>query len=408
MLIVVTAAAATARVSAQGRGCSAMLRPGDDLGAAVATAPTGAILCLVAGEYGPLAVGERTSPGILLLGEEGAVIAGDVGPAVLIDGAERLALAGLTVRGGVTADRARSLALSGVRVERAEIGVEIGAGSTARLDAVQIEGTAVAGLVVRDATVSATRLAVRDPGAYGVAALGDGAEIVLRDSAIAGGVTAALFAGTPGCAELPVASAAVPLCFYDDLDAAIGEARLSAFGTTVEPGAGTGVLAFPGASVTLETTTVRGRERGGLRAWGATLSLTSATVEDNAAAGIDVRAYPDPRGQAVLRGRLELRRTTVRETRPLGGPVLGDGIVIRGADFSLQMAAIETNDGAGIAISHGARGELRDSDVRNNGGPGLCLATGALMAEGGNLIADNARTSAVCADDEAPEAQGSE
>jgi hypothetical protein len=239
-------------------------------------------------------------------------------------------------------------------------------------------------------------LTVRDTGAYGVAALGAGANLTLRESTVAGGVTAALFAGASGCAEWPVATAVVPLCFYDDLDAAIAEARLSVSGSTIEPGAGTGVLAFPNATVTLEMSSVRGRERGGLRAWGARLTVRNATLEDNGVAGIEAWSYPDPRGEALLRGRLEVQRTNIRGTKPLGGPVLGDGIVVRGGDYSIRTAVVEANRGAGLIISHGAAGDLRDSDVRDNDGPGLCLGAGVLMTEGGNLVSGNARTSALC------------
>ena len=402
-LLVAAAVGFTSRAAAQDAGCSSTVLPGDDLGAAVAARAPGAVLCLAAGEHGPLRVTAGASPGITLRGQAGAVIAAEDGPAIRIDGAERLTLAGLTVRGGVTAVRARALALVGVRIEGGEIGLAVEGGSAARLDGVAVEQTTLAGIVVRDAAVSAAHVTVRDPGGYGIAALGGGAEIMLRDSVVAGGVTAALFAGTPGCAELPVATAAIPFCYYNDLEAAIGGARLLVSGTTIEAGAGTGVLAFPGASITAEATTVRGRERGGLRAWGATLTLTNATVEDNTVAGIDVRAYPDPRGDALLRGRLDLRRTAIRGTRPLGGPILGDGVVILGADFSLRMAVVESNHGAGVVISHAAAGELRDSDVRDNGGPWLCLADGAVLAEGGNLITDNSRFTPVCGDSEALE-----
>jgi hypothetical protein len=385
-------------VAAQQPGCTATLLPGDDVGAAVASARMGAVVCLAAGEHAPFVVSD-VAAGVTVRGLDGgaAVIAGeDDGTVVRIDGAERFTLADLTVRGGVVVAGSRAVTLRGVRVEDAETGLLVEDASTAQLDGVLVERTDLAGVAVRDGVITASRLTVRDPGAYGVAALGAGASITLRESTVAGGATAALFAGLLGCAEWPVATAAVPLCFYDDLDTVIGEARLSMAGSTIEPGAGTGVLAFPGTSVTFEMSTVRGRERGGLRAWGAQLSVRNATLEDNAVAGIESWSFPDPRGEALLRGRLEVQRTTVRGTIPLGGPILGDGIVVRGGDYSIRTVVVEANRGAGLVISHGASGDLRDTDVRDNDGPGLCLGAGVLMTEGGNLVAGNARSSTVC------------
>jgi hypothetical protein len=385
-------------VAAQQSGCTATLRPGDDVRAAVAAARMGGVVCLAAGEHAPFAVTD-VAAGVTVRGQGGGatVIAGeDEGPAVRIDGVERFTLADLVVRGGVVVAGSRAVTLRDLRVEDAETGLLVEDASTAQLDGVQVERTDLAGVAVRDGVVTASRLTVRDPGAYGVVALGAGASVTLRESTVDGGATAALFVGLLGCAEWPVATATVPLCFYDDLDAVIGEASLSVSGSTIEPGAGTGVLAFPGTSATLEMSTVRGRGRGGLRAWGARLTVRNATLEDNAVAGIESWSYPDPRGEALLRGRLEVQRTTVRGTQPLGGPILGDGIVVRGGDYSIRTVVVEANRGAGLVIGDGAAGDLRDSDVRDNAGPGLCLGAGVLMTEGGNLVAGNARTSAAC------------
>ena len=374
--------------------CTARLSRGADVGAALDSAAPDSVLCLASGVYPPFHVGAATASGVTIRGVgRQTVVTARESTAITVAGVERLTLEDMTVRArlqdGIAASGVTALTLRRLRVEGGSLGIVLDDGSRASLESITVADNDTAGLVLRGrADATAERFTAEDSGGVGVAVLNDGARLTLRDSTIVGGPGPAIFAGVPGCAELGVATLEAPSCFYDDLDAYISDVQVSLDRVTIDEGAGAGVVLFPGVRATLRNATVRGRQLGGLRAWGAAANVSDSLFDGNAGDAIEYRAYPDPRDAALRHAGGTIDRTTIRLTNALGGPVLGDGIVARAAIVSVLESQVAANDGRGIAFEHGAVGEVAGATVANNRGAGICLTSGEVRF-GDNAVSGN-------------------
>jgi hypothetical protein len=277
-----------------------------------------------------------------------------------------------------------------VRVEAAGHGVHLDEGTTARLTDVTIARTADSGLLVRHgASVTAERLRVPESSGSGVAVIAGAGAVVLRDAEVGATPGPALFAGSPGCGNLAAGTLEVPRCFLDDPDAYVSDIDLTIDGLAVRDGPGPGVVLYPGVRADLRRVSVAGRRLSGLFAWGARVDVAEGTFDGNVEQAIEFRAYPDPRGNVRRQATGSITDAAVRGTLPLGGPVLGGGIVARGAQLAVRHSRVADNAGVGIAFMNGAGGEIVANTVTGNGGAGICLGPDVTVVETDNELAGN-------------------
>lgn len=379
-------------------GCTTTLAPGQSIGDAVLKSKADATICLMSGIYGPLSVGADAPVGVTVRGlSDGVNIAGTRSqPAVSIEG-DRFALAGVVVRGGAPAtvrvSGAEGLTLRSVRVEGAAVGIVLDATSGARLEDVSINMPIDAGLVAANgSSVTAERLSVTG-GGIGVALLPDQTELTMRGGRIEGSHGPALFAGALGCADVTAATVVVPSCYYDNAAGYVSTVRVVLEDVTVNDGPGAGIVLFPGVSAQLSRTSILGRGRGGIFAWGADLVATDSLVEANWEFGVAVRGYPHAgaTGFPIAAGRLT--RTTVRSTRALSERIGGNGIIAAGADLLVRESTLMWNDSAGIAMTEGSTGELSNNAVTENRGVAICVSADSAVRESGNQLTGNQQNS---------------
>ncbi|MGD9891990.1 MAG: hypothetical protein AB7R89_33845 [Dehalococcoidia bacterium] len=375
-------------------GCSTILSPGQSVDDAVRQAREGAVICLRSGIYSPLTVGSSAPAGVTVRGvSEGVNVVGTrTRPAVSIE-ADRFTLEGVVTREGapmtVRVADAAGLVLRNVRVEGASVGIVLDFVTMARLLDVSINAPIDAGLIVENrSTVTAERLTVNG-GGIGVAALSDGTSLTMRGGRIEGSHGPAIFAGVPGCADLTAATVVVPNCYYTDAARYISSVRVLLEDVTVNDGPGAGIVLFPGITAQLNRTSILGRGRGGLLAWGADLTATDSLVEANWEYGVAVRAYPHAGAQGFPMASGRLLRTTVRSTRSLSARLGGNGVIGAGAQLSVRESSLVWNDSAGIAMTEGSSGDLRDNTVIENHGVAICVSADSTVSESGNQLSGN-------------------
>ena len=377
-------------------GCTAVIPPGADIAAAIIAARPNDIVCLAPGAHRPFVIDRRAPAGVTLRAAVpgASTIAAEGGDAIVILGAERLTIAGVTLYGGapagIYAAGTRELVLRNLRVQSAALGVHIDDGATAQLVDVTVTGAADVGLLVRRrASVAGERVSVLDSGGTGVAVVARADRLTLRDSEIAAAAGPGLFAGVPGCGELGAATLAVPACFYDDLRAYLSDGQVSLENVVVRDGPGTGLVFFPGVRAEIRNARVSRQRLTGLFAWGADVDVVQSEFDANWEHAIEYRAYPDPRGSVTRDAAGRIEQSVVRGTLPLGGPVLGGGILGQGARLTVVRNEVSGNAGIGIALVNGASGEVVENTVTDNGGSGLCLGPGVAVGVADNVMIGN-------------------
>jgi parallel beta-helix repeat protein len=84
-----------------------------------------------------------------------------------------------------------------------------------------------------------------------------------------------------------------------------------------------------------------------------------------------------------------IQDTTIHASRPLKGailgdagpgPVLGGGILARGARLVLLHNEVSGNRDIGIAFVNGSSGEVAENRILGNGNPGLCVLPGTTVS----------------------------
>lgn len=382
--------------SAQTGACAVTLPPGQDIGAAVRDASRDELICLAPGDYDAFEAGPRVADGVEVRGLGAARIVAAEGPAVTIVGAGRFTLSGLTIVGGdpagVRVSGSAGLVLRGIQVADAATAVLIDDSRGVAVENVTLTDASEAGLVVRRSSVEATNTTIRDA-TYGVAVL-DGGVLLLRDSAIDGGAGAAVLVGAPGCADLPVGTADVPPCFFEEPLA--GEpAAITIVRVSLGPGPGAGIQVLPRATAHIADSQVMGRGRGGLLVWGAEATVVDSRFGANGVAGIEYRSFPAGGAGEPARGSVE--RAVVIETAALDSWWGGDGVIVRSSRVALRDNRVTGNAGAGVTIEdwQAFGGELSGNVVAENDGPGLCL-DGEVADFGGSEFRDNERVRAGC------------
>ena len=360
--------------------CTALVPAGDDIERAIANAGPEAVVCLAAGIHRPFVVDRGAPAGMTIRAAVAgtSTVIGGSDAAVQIRGATRLTVADLTVRGGasaaVVAAQADDLTLRDLRAHGGMIGVDLDGGTSAQLAGVTIRDATDAGLVVRrGARVAAERLSVLESAGTGVAVLAGAGMVTIRDSEIGGALGPGVFAGVPGCGNVNPATLTAPDCFMRDPEGYMSDLQVELDTVLLRDGPGTGLVFFPGVRAELRSVTVRRWGMAGLFAWGATVDVTGSTFDASTGHGIEYRAFPDPRGPVIRTAAGTIADTSVRGTRALGGPVLGAGIMARGAQLAIGRTLVADNQGGGMAFGYGTTGEVAESSVLDNGGAGICF-----------------------------------
>jgi hypothetical protein len=369
-------------VPAQPVLCRATLDSGDDVVAALRSASAGDTVCLRPGEYRPVALTPGLAAGVTLRGAgRGVTIESLRGAALEVSGVERLSVADLTLRApdgvGARIGGASGITIRNVRIEEAAVAVLLEGGSTARVEDSAVRRALDAGIVVRGGSrLLAERLLVTDA-VTGVAVLSDGSEAVLRASRIGGGAGPAVYVGLPGCGEPVLGSTAAPVCYRERPAGSAGEAAVTLDGVTIEEGDGPGIVLHAGARAEVRRSQIYGRALGGLFAWGARLTLSDSVLEGNTGFGVELRAFPEPGGADSIVAAGTIERTAVRFTRPLGGGLLGDGIIVRGSTLRLLDSAVIANAANGVAVRSRSVAEVTGTRVLENRAAAVCASDDA-------------------------------
>ena len=262
-------------------------------------------------------------------------------------------------------------------------------------------GTVAMGLhVAGGATVLAERTMVRDHHRVAVSVLGEGSRVMLRESTVVGtaqgsdgdGHGIEVSVGAVLDADGLVCRGNATRCMV----VAGGRARVTG-GIVADNGdAGDGehvglnahgILVKGGGAVSLASTVVEGNRGHGLYAWGAdtVLELADSTVTRT-------RPYPDGgfgRGIGVSDGATaSIVGTRIEDNTEFGLFVGGAG-----ASATLERSSVvgtvrnrTTVLAVGLVAQQGGRVTVRDSDVRDNDGPGIYVPlSGELDLEGGDV-----------------------
>ncbi|MEX2158431.1 MAG: right-handed parallel beta-helix repeat-containing protein [Dehalococcoidia bacterium] len=196
-----------------------------------------------------------------------------------------------------------------------------------------------------------------------------------------------VFAGVPGCADLPAGSSDPPQCFLDNPGAYVSDIDITVRDSSVRDSHGTGVVLFPGVNATLRNSSISGSGLTGLFAWGAHLTASGNDYANNVENAIECRAYPGP--SAGDRGLCRLSFEHIHNSLPLGANSLGGGFVSEGGQFDLTDSTIENNWGIGVQVLHGGLGSVLRNVIRNNGGSAFCISGAGPVTLSGNQESGN-------------------
>jgi hypothetical protein len=316
--VVLQSAGRSGTDAAPNESCRVTLRPGDDIGAAVARQPIDAVVCLTPGVHQPFNVTRSTSAGVVVLGDgpDTTVIDAQREDGVTVAGAERLTLVGLTIRGGtpagIYATNTRGLMLRDLRIESADIGIHADEGATVTIENVTVDGSAEVGLLVRKrSTVEAGGLRVVDSHGMAVGVTEGATSLTLRGSEI----------GRP---DLPVSSDAV--------------------------------VAIDAGGLTLESVAVHGGNPAGIYA----ARVPEVNLRDVQVEGATFGVHIDDRSAATLED------VTLVGSRNTGL------LVRRGATVSGDRVRVIESTGTGVsAVANAGSVTLRDGEIEGAGGAGL-------------------------------------
>jgi hypothetical protein len=405
-----TSATADGGVSAAPIGqaaCTATLKAGSDISAAIMGASPGAVLCLAAGIH--RVFNENRPPaGVTVVG---AGIGQTIFPVsgrngIGIRNAERFTLSGVSIRNGtadaIYAANAKDLRLSDLSVEQPGTGIHIDDRSTAVLEDLTVSDSRGFGLLLRRLSdVTATRVHVRDSGGIGVGAVDGVGSVSLLDSEI---TTTTL----PAKAESMVSIGADRLALtnvtiHGGSPAGLYTGRtpdVELRGVRVES-AHFGLHLDDGSTARLEDVTLTGSEEVGLLVrQGATVTGANVRVVDNAGTGVSAIAKP---GTVTLND---------SEIGPANGPGLFMGAAgcadlppaslevpacftdnptafIADGQVTLERVTLHDTAGPCLVFFPGAHAEVRDSTLTRCNLTGL-FAWGAEANVAGTTFDDNA------------------
>lgn len=181
-----------------------------------------------------------------------------------------------------------------------------------------------------------------------------------------------VFAGVPGCADLPPADPNPPQCYLDNTSAFVSQVQIEIADSTISDSDGPGIVLFPGVTAGLTRTTISNAGLTGLFVWGALLTAAGNDYGNNVENAIECRAYPGP--STGDRGMCDLTNEHIHDSQPLSGNRLGGGFVSEGGEFRLTGSTIEGNWGIGVQVLHGGTGTVANNTVRNNGGTAFCIS----------------------------------
>lgn len=355
-------------------------------------------------EHRGIGIGAVESPGpVTLTDSDTARAAEGRGEGIVLNGFERFSLSNVSVRGGNPAGiyvaNARDLQLRGVRIAAAVFGLHLDQNTNATIDDLSITGsTGVGFLIQRGGTATAGAVRVLDTAGTGISLINGAGALTLRDSEIARIAAAGLFAGVAGCADLPPASLEVPPCFYQDLQSQISTIRVTLERVSMADTRAPCLVFFAGVRAEVRDSTLVRCELTGLFAWGATADVRGTTFEDNAEHALEYRAFPDPRGAVLREAAGTIEDSTIRNTRPLEGailgdagpgPVLGGGILAQGARLTVRRTEVSANRDIGVSYVNRSTGEIAGNRIVNNGGAGLCIVAGVSVTLRDNTVTGN-------------------
>ena len=197
MLLVLLGAGAVAATRFWPRGdrlvgsCAVTVRPGGDVTGAIFDVAEGGTVCLAEGIHRPFKTA-RARPGITVrgAGRDTTTIQVERGNGIDITEVERFTLRDVSIRGGSPAglyiSRARQIAVRGVKVEAAGIGIHVENGADLSLNDTRLSRTTSFALLIRrGGTANVEGLAVADVRGIGIGAVDEPGPVTLRDADVA-------------------------------------------------------------------------------------------------------------------------------------------------------------------------------------------------------------------------------
>jgi hypothetical protein len=324
------------------QACRVTLTPGEDIGAAIAVQPIGAVICLTSGVHHAFAVQRSVSAGVVVRGEDVAstVIESDGYDAVSVTDAERFTLTGVTVRGGapsgVYAGRARGLTLRNVRIEASGFGLHADEGARVSLVDVAISGSTDFGMLVRrGAAITGDRVSVTESQSIVVGATEGAAGLTLRDSEI-------------GSADAPAPA---------DAMIALDAGQVTLDGVRFHGGNPTALYVARVSELTLRNVQIEAAMVGLHVDDGTPATLEDVTLSDTASYGLLIR-----REASVTADRLWMQRAGAAGV-----------LVSEAGSLVLQDSTVEDGQEMGVRYQDGAAGAVLNSSILNNADIGLCI-----------------------------------
>jgi hypothetical protein len=376
-------------------------------------AGSGDTICLQPGTYGQLFFYRKSSVTLLGSGQQSTIVHGDT-CLLVIESQDitfsdlRLRADGCTVQGAFSGD-STNVIFRRVETAGGPIGFQYQRSTGKIVDShahnhdnfgaivqmssdVTVDNSTLAqndiGIINQDdTTLHLTGSSVPDNQAGGVFTLQQTGHTIIDGTTISGnGLN--VFAGVPGCADLPPASSDPPSCYVENPSAYVSQVDLEIRNSTIVASAGTGVVIFPGVTATLNRNTVANAGVTGLFVWGAHLTAAVNDYDNNVENAVECRAYPAP--ATGDRGMCSLTSERIHNSRPLSGNRLGGGFVSEGGAFTLADSTIEDNWGIAIQVLHGGTGTVANNTIRNNGGTAFCVSGAGTLdthdnTESGNL-----------------------
>ncbi|MGE0541968.1 MAG: right-handed parallel beta-helix repeat-containing protein [Dehalococcoidia bacterium] len=340
------------------QACRVTLTPGEDIGAAIAVQPIGAVVCLTPGVHHAFVVQRSVSAGVVVRGEDvgSTVIQSDGYDTVSVTDAERFTITGVTIRGGapagVYAGRARGLSLRNVRIEASGFGVHADEGARVSLADVTITGSTDFGMLIRHgSSIIGDRVRVFDSQGIAAGVTEGAAGLTLRESEI-------------GTADLPGPA---------DAMIALDAAQLVLDGVLIHGGNPTALYAARIGDLTLRNVQVDEPMVGIHIDDGTPATLEDVTVNDAASIGILIR-----REASVMADRLWMQGT------------IDTGVLVSEAgELVLRDSAIEDGQAMGVRYQDGAAGAVQNSSILNNADIGLCITPASAVAVENTTIRGN-------------------
>jgi nitrous oxidase accessory protein NosD len=384
------------------QGCTETVHPGADLQAAAGRAAAGAVICLEPGVYaGTVTLESRTGVTLQGAGRGQTILAPSPGrDALLVFRSRDITVRDVSLVFGRPANayvwRSSNVVFKRVEFAGGDIGVHYDVSSVGRIVDSAIHSNRGDGILSRNnSNVTVERSWSVRNGGVGVSSVGETANTTLTQNIVAFNGGPGVFAGVTPCALLPPGQLEAPACYFQNLQAYVGQGNLIMNANLVLGNQSTGLVLFPGTRVTMRGNHVWFNQLTGVFVWAAILQSEGDSFIGNEEHAVEVRAYPDPLSFESVpapfpwrpAGRINNARIT-NQFR-LDERILGGGILSQGGNLAVTNSLIADNAGIGVAYVNGAIGSIEGNRITGNGGSGVCLHHAGAVNVNGNVVAAN-------------------